>query len=193
MPIGWRTSNLIVIWEQWDEIYGRIWQMGELVTQMDRVAFYGGIVLIVVGLAAWLLRPNSPGEQNAIKFLGFEFTLNTPALAVMVIGIVMMVLSPSFPEPLYTSPTIPFKCSLRPSFVCHYAVYRSNGKVQHFSVAAGNTEAISGISSDDRYCVSTVDPPDNPDMCTTSNPNLLESSDPWRLKTRRVGGGESFN
>jgi len=92
MPIGWRTSNLIVIWEQWDEIYGRIWQMGELVTQMDRVAFYGGIVLIVVGLAAWLLRPNSPGEQNAIKFLGFEFTLNTPALAVMVIGIVMMVL-----------------------------------------------------------------------------------------------------
>jgi hypothetical protein len=160
---------------------------------MNRVAFYGGIVLIVVGLAAWLLRPNSSRVQNTIKFLAFEFTLNTPALAVMVIGIVLMVLSPRFPEPLSVSPSIPFRCNLPSSYVCHYAVYLSGGKVQRFSIPAGYTEGISGVSSDDLYCVSTEDPPDNPDMCTPSNPELLELSKPWRVKTRRVGHGDTFN
>jgi hypothetical protein len=66
---------------------------------VNRVAFYGGVVLIVIGVVYWILRPSSPAQKNAIKLPGgFEFELNTPAFALVVLGIVLMLISQQFPE-----------------------------------------------------------------------------------------------
>jgi hypothetical protein len=76
---------------------------------MNRVAFFGGIALVIVGLAMWVLRPNSAAQKNTIKIFGAEFTLDTPALAVMVLGIVMMLLSPRFEGGIFPDPPPPLK------------------------------------------------------------------------------------
>lgn len=66
---------------------------------MNRVAFYGGVVVIVVGVMVWILRPHSAAQKNTIKIPGgFEFELNTPAFALIVLGIVLMLVSQQFPE-----------------------------------------------------------------------------------------------
>lgn len=70
---------------------------------MNKAAFYGGLIILAIGLVIWIVRPNQSSQVSRIKFLGFEFSFDTPAFAVMVIGIVLMVLSPRFPE-TWTSP-----------------------------------------------------------------------------------------
>ncbi|UCI21365.1 hypothetical protein FJ970_10580 [Mesorhizobium sp. B2-1-8] len=66
---------------------------------MSRVAFYGGVVLIFVGVVYWILRPSSPAQKNIIKLPGgFEFELNTPSFALIVFGIMLMLISQQFPE-----------------------------------------------------------------------------------------------
>jgi hypothetical protein len=76
---------------------------------MNRVAFFGGLFLIVVGIAVWILRPNSTAQNNKIKVLGVEFALDTPALAVMAIGVVMMLISPRFEGGVFPPPPPPVK------------------------------------------------------------------------------------
>jgi hypothetical protein len=64
---------------------------------MSRVAFYVGLFVFLVGLVVWIARPNKSRSRNSIKALGMEFSLSTPAFAVMALGIVLMALSPQFP------------------------------------------------------------------------------------------------
>jgi hypothetical protein len=66
----------------------------------DQVAFYAGLLITVIGLLVWVVRPNSAAGKSEIQFLGFKFSFDVPAFAVMIIGIVLMVLSPRF----YTEP-----------------------------------------------------------------------------------------
>src|SRR5205823_6101643 len=74
-------------------------------TTVNRVAFYGGVVLIAIGVIYWVLRPSSPAQKNTIKFPGgFEFALNTPAFALIVLGIVLMLISTQFPESVGPKP-----------------------------------------------------------------------------------------
>jgi hypothetical protein len=66
---------------------------------MNKVAFYAGLIVLAVGLGIWILRPNESPSRTAIKFLGFEFSFDKPAFAVMVIGIALMILSSKLPAP----------------------------------------------------------------------------------------------
>jgi hypothetical protein len=70
---------------------------------MNKAAFYGGLITIAIGLAMWILRPNQASRKSRVKFLGFDFSFDTPAFGVMLIGIVLMILSPRFPD-YWTSP-----------------------------------------------------------------------------------------
>lgn len=66
---------------------------------MNRVAFYGGVLLIVIGVVYWIARPSSRAQKNVIKLPGgFEFELNTPSFALIVFGIALMLISQQFPE-----------------------------------------------------------------------------------------------
>jgi hypothetical protein len=64
---------------------------------MDKVAFYGGVVVLVVGLLVWVLRPNQSPGKSEIDLFGVKATFDTPAFAVMVIGLALMLFSPRFP------------------------------------------------------------------------------------------------
>jgi hypothetical protein len=65
---------------------------------MNRVSFYGGLLVLLVGLLVWILRPSqSPGRFEA-EFFGARFSFDTPAIAVMIIGLAMMFYRPRFPE-----------------------------------------------------------------------------------------------
>jgi hypothetical protein len=73
----------------------------------EQVAFYAGLLIIVVGLIVWVVRPNNAAGKSEIQFLGFKFSFDVPAFAVMIIGIVLMVLSPRFhiaPPPPHPPP-----------------------------------------------------------------------------------------
>ena len=60
---------------------------------MNQIAFYGGMVLVVVGLLLWVFRGGSP-ERNIIRLPGgVEFELNTPAFVVMAFGVVLVIIS----------------------------------------------------------------------------------------------------
>jgi hypothetical protein len=60
---------------------------------MNEIAFYGGLVLVVVGLLLWVFRVGSP-ERNIIKLPGgIEFELNTLAFVVMAFGVVLVIIS----------------------------------------------------------------------------------------------------
>ena len=144
---------------------------------------YAGVILVFAGFAVWVWRPNLTGQANTIKFAGFEFVLNTPALAVMVIGIVVIIVGLNVPSQL-----INFKCGLNPGFTCQYAVYKPDGKlIRRFSLLAGENIDVDGISDKDLYCVSTAPPPTDMEMCTLSDGN------PWRLPPRLVGRGDGHN
>jgi hypothetical protein len=66
---------------------------------MSRVAFYGGVALIVVGVIYWLLRPSPPKQRNVIVLPGgFRFELNTPAFTLVGFGIVLMLIGQQFPD-----------------------------------------------------------------------------------------------
>jgi hypothetical protein len=72
---------------------------------VNRVAFYSGVVLIAIGVVYWVLRPSSPAQKNTIILPGgFKFEFNTPAFAIIVLGIVLMLISPQFPEAVGRKP-----------------------------------------------------------------------------------------
>ena len=62
----------------------------------EDVAFYAGLVITIIGLLVWVARPSSAPGKSEIEFLGLKFSFDAPALAVMVIGIMLTVLSPNF-------------------------------------------------------------------------------------------------
>jgi hypothetical protein len=66
---------------------------------MNKVAFYAGLIVLAIGLGIWIFRPNESPRRSTIKFLGFEFSFDTPAFAVMVIGIALMILGTRLPAP----------------------------------------------------------------------------------------------
>jgi hypothetical protein len=72
---------------------------------MSRVAFYVGVSVFLIGLIVWIVRPDNSRSRSTIKALGMEFSLGAPAFVVMVLGIVLMVLSQSFPVSL--APALP--------------------------------------------------------------------------------------
>lgn len=154
---------------------------------MSQIAFFAGILLIFAGFAVWVWRPNWPGQINTIKFLGFEFAMNTPALAVMVIGIVIMLIGLNPPPSKSQSQSINFRCGLNPGYTCQYAIYTPDGTLRRrFSLLAGENVDIDGISDKDLYCVSTERPPADMNMCTLSD-------SPWRLPPRLVAHGDGHN
>jgi hypothetical protein len=71
---------------------------------MNRVAFYAGLAVMLVGLIVWLLRPNQSPGKNEIELFGAKFSFDTPAFAVMIIGLALMLFSPRFPIPLAPEP-----------------------------------------------------------------------------------------
>jgi hypothetical protein len=68
---------------------------------MNKVAFYGGLILMLVGLLVWIVRPNQRTGRSEISFFGAKFMFDTPAFAVMVIGLALMLFSPRFPDQLF--------------------------------------------------------------------------------------------
>ena len=74
---------------------------------MNRVAFYGGLIVLVVGLVVWIARPDRSSNASTIKFFGIELSSGVPAFVVMALGIVLMVLSLQFPTYLAPPPTPP--------------------------------------------------------------------------------------
>lgn len=62
----------------------------------EEVAFYAGLLVIIVGLVVWVVRPNNAAGKSEIEFLGFKFSFDVAAFTVMIIGIVLMILSPRF-------------------------------------------------------------------------------------------------
>jgi hypothetical protein len=71
---------------------------------MNKAAFYGGLIIVAIGLAMLIVRPNQSSGKSRFKFLGFDFSFDTPAFGIMLIGVVLMILSPRFPD-YWTSPT----------------------------------------------------------------------------------------
>ena len=89
----------------------------------NQTALYAGVLLIVLGAIVWTFKkPGSP-EQNVIRGPGgFEFSLNTPPLAVIALGIVLVLIAmiysgnvpaPPSPAPIAAppspEPTVPLK------------------------------------------------------------------------------------
>ena len=56
------------------------------------IVLYAGLLVVLVALIIWVFRKPDPNAQNTIRAFGIEFALNTPALAVMALGIVVIVI-----------------------------------------------------------------------------------------------------
>lgn len=67
---------------------------------MNRISFYGGVILIIIGLFIWLFKKNYQIQNNSIKAFGMEFNLSTPAFVVIAFGIILMFISTNFPTNL---------------------------------------------------------------------------------------------
>lgn len=65
----------------------------------NQIALYVGLLIVVFGALDWAIKPPEPNAQNVFKMPGgFEFTLNTPALAVINLGIVLVLIAIMFSE-----------------------------------------------------------------------------------------------
>jgi hypothetical protein len=65
----------------------------------NQVALFVGVCVIVLGALVWIFRPKEPNAENTIKLPGgFEFTLNTPAIAVMALGILLVLIGTMYPN-----------------------------------------------------------------------------------------------
>src|ERR1700730_17797986 len=71
---------------------------------MNKVAFYAGLILMVVGLLVWIARPNQMAGRYEFSLFGAKFVFDTPAFAVMLIGLALMLFSPRFPD-YFTGPS----------------------------------------------------------------------------------------
>jgi hypothetical protein len=78
---------------------------------MNRVTFYGGLIVLAVGLIVWIARPNYLPGASTIKFFGIELSSGVPAFIVMALGIVMMVLSLQFPATFAPPPIKKIVCT----------------------------------------------------------------------------------
>jgi len=65
---------------------------------MNQVSFYGGIILLVLGLCILVFARTVPTAESRIEILGFRFRSRVPAFVVMAFGIVLMLFSTRFPE-----------------------------------------------------------------------------------------------
>jgi hypothetical protein len=68
----------------------------------NQVALFAGVGVILLGALVWAFRPPQPG--------GFEFTLNTPAIAVIALGIVLVLIGTMYsntPSPPASEPARP--------------------------------------------------------------------------------------
>jgi hypothetical protein len=77
----------------------------------SQVALFVGVGVIVLGALVWAFRPPEPTAENKFSVPGgFEFTLNTPAIAVIALGIVLVligILYSNTPSPIGTEPANP--------------------------------------------------------------------------------------
>jgi hypothetical protein len=65
---------------------------------MNRVSFYGGVALLIVGICILIFARKAPTAQSTIEIFGFKFRSRVPAFVVMAFGIVLMLISTRFPE-----------------------------------------------------------------------------------------------
>jgi hypothetical protein len=73
----------------------------------EQDCFLYGLSVFILGMIVWIIRPRSRSGRNAIKFAGMEFSLGTPESVVMVLGVLLMVLSPAFPDYFGSPPVKP--------------------------------------------------------------------------------------
>jgi hypothetical protein len=58
------------------------------------VALYVGLAVVIFGALMWAFGRAQPDAQNVIKLPGgFEFTINTPAIGIMAVGVALVVIS----------------------------------------------------------------------------------------------------
>jgi hypothetical protein len=63
---------------------------------MNRVSFYLGVALIIVGLATWYLRPLNQAGKFKISMGGLAIDVDVPAFFIVAIGVVLMYISTNF-------------------------------------------------------------------------------------------------
>jgi hypothetical protein len=72
---------------------------------MNQVSFYGGLVLIVIGLGLIVFGNRARGSKeesdSEIEIIGFRFRSKVPGAVVMAFGVVLMLISTRFPEQLF--------------------------------------------------------------------------------------------
>lgn len=77
----------------------------------NQVALFAGVGVILLGALVWAFRPPQPNAENTIRGPGgFEFTLNTPAIAVIALGIVLVLIGTMYsntPSPPASEPARP--------------------------------------------------------------------------------------
>jgi hypothetical protein len=67
---------------------------------MNQVSFYGGVILLIVGLCILIFAHKGPTAESSLEIFGFKFRSRVPAFVVMAFGIVLMLISTRFPEQL---------------------------------------------------------------------------------------------
>jgi hypothetical protein len=66
-----------------------------------------GLLIAIFGAGVWAFRPPAGAGKSTIKFLGFEVTLDVPALGVMALGVVLVLVgTTTLPSPT-SSTTVP--------------------------------------------------------------------------------------
>ncbi len=64
----------------------------------EQITLVVGLGIVVLGAIVWVFKKPERAAQNTIKIPGgFEFTMNTPAIATMAIGVVLVVVSRTLP------------------------------------------------------------------------------------------------
>jgi hypothetical protein len=106
---------------------------------MNKIAFFGGLVLILLGLCIWFFRPSKTAHRNSVRAFGMEFDFTTPEFIIMAFGLLLMLLSPKFPSHLTLGTDTPnyitvtksiYESQWRPNKVngYNYAARECNGK-----------------------------------------------------------------
>ena len=64
----------------------------------SQIVLIAGLAIVVFGAAVWALRPSATTAENQIAFAGLTVKMNTPALAVMALGVVLVLVSATLQE-----------------------------------------------------------------------------------------------
>jgi hypothetical protein len=78
----------------------------------NMIVLVTGLAVVVFGAAVWAFRPPDPAAENQIEFMGLKLKMNTPALAVMALGIVLVLASTMLTETTAKSYRTSFNCRL---------------------------------------------------------------------------------